>query len=267
MSALKQKARRQVSGILLLPVEDIVPNALQPRQLFDTDALQELADSIGRYGVLSPLTVRPSGSKWELVAGERRLRAAKLAGLQEVPCISLDVGDAESGVIALVENLQRRDLDYIEEARGIARLIESFGLSQEEVAQRLGKSQSSVANKLRLLHLPPDVQDGLLEAGLTERHGRALLRLGDDDERREALHYIAQHDLTVAAADRYIDRLLQEKEQVGNTGRTLFVLKDVRIFMNTLLHAVDIMRQGGVNVDVHRLQSSDEVTVTISIRR
>lgn len=267
MSALKQKARRQVSGILSLPVDDIEPNALQPRQLFDANALRELADSIKRYGVLSPLTVRPLGAKWELIAGERRLRAAKLAGLREVPCIPLDIGDADSGAIALVENLQRRDLDYIEEAQGIARLVESFGLSQEEVARRLGKSQSSVANKLRLLRLPPDVQAGLLEAGLTERHGRALLRLADDDERREALRYIAQHDLTVAAADRYIDRLLQEKDQAESAGRTLFVLKDVRVFMNTLLHAVEIMRQGGVNVDVHRLQSSDELTVTINIRR
>jgi ParB family chromosome partitioning protein len=230
--------------------------------------LGELADSIQRYGVLCPLSVRAKMGRYELVAGERRLRAARLAGLTEVPCIVLDVDSAQSGAIALVENLQRQDLDYIEQAQGIARLIELFGLSQEECARQLGKSQSAVANKLRLLKLPQDILDKLRSGGLSERHGRALLRLPDDGLRRRALDYILSHHLTVAAADAYIDKLLSPPvEDPEPPGRTLFVLKDVRVFLNSLAHSVELMRQGGIGVSVEREESEEELTVMIHIRR
>lgn len=267
MPVLKTKPRRPVGVILSIPIEDIVPNTMQPRRQFDPEALQELADSIGRYGVLSPLTVRPLGSRWELIAGERRLRAARMAGLREVPCIQMDIGQVDSGTIALVENLQRRDLDWLEEARGIAKLIEDFGLNQEEVARRLGKSQPAVANKLRLLRLPEDVQERLLAAGLSERHGRALLRLPEDEVRRAALEVFIKRHLSVAEADRYVDGLLRQKEVLAPTQNTLFVMKDIQVFMNTLEHAVDLMQRGGMNVDVLRSQSEQEVTVTVRIRR
>lgn len=168
---------------------------------------------------MNPLSVRIRGSRYELVAGERRLRAAKLAGLREVPCILLDVNMEDASLIALVENLQRRDLDFIEEANGINQLIRMFGMSQEEAARRIGKSQSAVANKLRLLKLPQDVLEGLRENGLSERHGRALLRLPSPPEQREALMYIVDNGLTVAATDAYVDALLARPGRSSGAGK------------------------------------------------
>ena len=258
--------RKTEEGVLSLPVENIGPNPFQPRQVFDRRGLEQLAESIRQYGVLSPLSVRWRSGQYELVAGERRLRAARMAGLERVPCILLDVDGADSGAIALVENLQRQDLDYIEQAQGIARLIDLFGLSQEECARRLGKSQSAVANKLRLLRLPQDILDRLRAERLTERHGRALLRLRSDDARRRALGHIIDRQLSVAATDNYIDGLLEEAGPDGK-GRTRFVLKDVRVFLNTLQHSVNVMRQGGVDVGLQREQTDQEMVVTIRIKR
>lgn len=268
MPIVKAGRRRTGEAIVQLGVDEILPNPFQPRQIFDRRGLEELAESIGRYGVLSPLSVRCRCGRYELVAGERRLRAARLAGLERVPCVVLDVDGADSGAIALVENLQRQDLDFVEQAQGIARLIELFGLSQEECARRLGKSQPAIANKLRLLKLPPDVLERLRAAGLTERHGRALLRLPEDESRRRALEHIAVHQLTVAATDRYIDGLLHPAE-AGPEEKPVnrFVLKDVRVFLNSLQHNVDMMRQGGVDVGVQREQTEQEMVVTIRIRR
>ena len=189
-------------AVLYLRIEEIAPNPMQPRRRFDEAALAELSESIRNYGVLNPLTVRQRAGRYELVAGERRLRAAKLAGLREVPCLLLDVDLEDAGLIALVENLQRRDLDFLEEAEGLRQLIDRFGLSQEEAARRIGKSQSAVANKLRLLRLPPDVLEGLRLNGLTERHGRALLRLPEPEAQRAALAVILERGMTVAEIGR-----------------------------------------------------------------
>ena len=256
--------------VLTLRVEDIRPNPHQPRQTFDDEGLRELASSIRRHGILQPLTVRSAGGgKWELVAGERRLRAAKLAGLEKVPCIRREADDRESALLALVENLQRRDLDFIEEANGINQLIRMFGMSQEEAARRIGKSQSAVANKLRLLRLPPDVLEALRQNGLTERHGRALLRLPDGDRQRAALLYIIDNGLTVAATDAYIDALLQEPEPEPEPprpgSRRTFVLKDVRVFLNSLSRSIDLMKQGGIDAGVQREETEDRLILTISI--
>ena len=266
MPILKTR-RRTEESVVMIPVGDIVPNPFQPRQVFDAGALQALAESIRQYGVLSPLSVRPRDGRNQLVAGERRLRAARLAGLERVPCLVMDVDGPESGAIALVENLQREDLDFIEQARGIARLIDLFGFSQEECARRLGKSQSAIANKLRLLKLPGDVLDKLRAAELTERHGRALLRLPDDDVRRRALDQIVDRQLSVAATDDYIDSLLARADAHAAPGRSRLVLKDVRVFLNTLQRSVDVMRRGGVDVGLEREQTDREMVVTIRIRR
>ena len=206
---------------------------------------------------------RPEG--YELVAGERRLRAAKLAGLVEVPCIVMELNMEEASLIALVENLQRRDLDFIEEARGIAQLIRLFGMSQEECARRLGKSQSAVANKLRLLRLPDDVLQGLRNAGLTERHGRALLRLNTPQEQRDALAYIISRDLTVAATDAYVERLLEAQAAPDPEKQKTFILKDVRVFLNTLSHSLDMMKQGGIDAGMQRQETEDALILTINI--
>lgn len=271
MQALRNRPSIRRGGIIYLRIDDIAPSPVQPRKRFDDEALLELSESIRNYGILNPLTVRLRNGRYELVAGERRLRAAKLAGLREVPCILLDVNMEDASLIALVENLQRRDLDFLEEAAGISQLIRMFGMSQEEAARRIGKSQSAVANKLRLLKLPQDVLDGLRENGLTERHGRALLRLTGPGTQREALAYIVDNGLTVAATDAYIDALLSEPapepEPVPEKPepRRTFVLKDVRVFLNTLSHSIDLMKQGGIDAGLQRRETDDSLILTISI--
>ena len=271
MQALRSRPGVRRGGIIYLRTDELSPNPVQPRRRFDDETLAELSESIKTYGILNPLTVRLRGGKYELVAGERRLRAAKLAGLQEVPCILLDVNMEDASLIALVENLQRRDLDFIEEAAGINQLIRMFGMSQEEAARRIGKSQSAVANKLRLLKLPPDVLEALRENGLTERHGRALLRLQRPEAQREALAYIIDNGLTVAATDAYVDALLSSPEpeppaepEKPEHKRT-FVLKDVRVFLNTLSRSIDLMKQGGIDAGVQRQETEDSLILTISI--
>ena len=251
------------AGIVQLAVADIDPNPNQPRTVFDPSALEELAASIREYGVISPLSVRLHYGRYELVAGERRLRAARMAGLKKVPCVVLDVDMEESSMLAMVENVQRQDLNFAEEARGIANLIRLFDMSQEECARRLGRSQSAVANKLRLLRLPQDVLEGALDAGLTERHARALLRLRAPDEQRRALEYIAAKGLNVAQTDEYVDSLLAPP--ASPPPRRALILKDVRVFLNSLSHSLDVMKRGGIEAGMTRRETEDELIVTISI--
>ena len=268
MQACPTRPALRRGGIVWLPTDAIAPNPVQPRRSFDDSALEELSRSIRSYGILNPLTVRCCGRKYELVAGERRLRAAKLAGLREVPCILLDVNMEDAGFLALVENLQRRDLDFIEEAMGLSRLIRMFGMSQEEAARRIGKSQSAVANKLRLLKLPPDVLEKLRASGLTERHGRALLRLSDPNAQRAALEIIAERSMTVAAAEEYIESLLAEpadKTAERPEPRRTLVLKDVRVFLNSLNRSLEVMKQGGIDAGLRREETEDSLILTISI--
>lgn len=267
MQALRSRPGLRRGGIIYLSTEELLPNPVQPRKHFDEESLQELCESIRCYGVLNPLTVRLRAGRYELVAGERRLRAARLAGLREVPCLPLEVNMEEASLIALVENLQRQDLDFVEEAAGIRQLILLFGMSQEEAARRLGKSQSAVANKLRLLRLPPDVLDTLKEHGLTERHGRALLRLSEADRQRAALQHIIERELTVAATDAYIETLLQAEEPRPESpgARRTFVLKDVRVFLNTLSRSIEVMKQGGIDAGLQRRETEDSLILTISI--
>lgn len=269
MQTLRSRPGIRRGGIIYLRPDQLEPNPVQPRRIFDEEALSELSESIRVYGILNPLTVRLRQGRYELVAGERRLRAAQLAGLREVPCILLDVNMEDAGLIALVENLQRRDLDFVEEAEGLSRLIRMFGMSQEEAARRIGKSQSAVANKLRLLRLGDEMLSALRDNGLSERHGRALLRLKDEEQRREALEHIIENGLTVAASDRYIDELLSRPEESApeekpRTKRS-FVLKDVRVFLNTLSRSIDLMKQGGIAAGMQRQETEDALIVTISI--
>ena len=233
MAKTKRLSVLESGRVLYLPAARIRPNPLQPRKHFDTGGLQELAGSIRQYGVLQPLTVRKAGGAYELVAGERRLRAARLAGLTEVPCLLADVDEEASGMLALVENLQRRDLDYIEEAEGLQKLMQQYHLSQEQAARRIGKSQSAVANKLRILRHPPSVLQALRESHLTERHARAVLRL-PESRRTAALEKIARDKLSVREADRLVDAMLAApKDTPGPCRSTVPMVGDVRLFVNT----------------------------------
>ncbi len=250
--------------ILYLPTSRIRPNPLQPRRHFDAAGLQELAESIRQYGVLQPLSVRKTDGAYELVAGERRLRAARLAGLDEVPCLLVSACEEVSGMLALVENLQRRDLDYMEEAAGIQRLMQQYHLSQEQAAQRIGKSQSAVANKLRILRHPPAVLQALRENHLTERHARALLKLPLESERLRVIDLIAQNDWTVARTEAYIDTLLAprtpQRRELGG-----FVLRDVRVLVNAIDHQIDLVRTAGIAAQRERQETDREIILTIRI--
>ena len=232
-----------------------------------TPALRELAESIGRYGILQPLTVRRGEDGYELIAGERRLRAAKLAGLREVPCLAVRSDEEESALLSLIENLQRQDLHYMEEAAAIAKLIAVYDLSQEQAAERLGKSQSAVANKLRLLRLSPACVALLREGGLSERHARALLRLSDENERLAALRVIVERGCNVAQAEAYIESVLQRAAVTPPRRRPTFIVKDVRLFLNTIRRSMGIMQRAGVDAACEREDTDEEIRLTIRIPR
>ncbi|MBQ4566390.1 MAG: ParB/RepB/Spo0J family partition protein [Oscillospiraceae bacterium] len=250
--------------ILYVPVKRIRPNPAQPRKIFDPEGLRELASSIRCYGILQPLTVRRKEGEYELVAGERRLRAAKLAGLWEVPCILLSVDEEQSGMVALVENLQRRDLDYIEEAEGLSRLMRLYGLSQEQAAARVGKSQSAVANKLRLLRHSPVILEKLREHGLSERHARALLKLPGEEERLQVLEVIVRQQLNVAKTEAYIDSFLA-KQQAPKKGIRKLILRDVRLFLNSVNHSLDLVRGAGIDARAEQAETEQEIILTIRL--
>jgi len=251
--------------VMYLPTDTLHPNPHQPRRDFDEGALHELSESIRRYGILQPLTVRRTEKGYELIAGERRLRAAMLAGLREVPCLLARSSEEESALLALIENLQRRDLHYLEEAAAIAQLIAAYGLSQEQAAEKLGKSQSAVANKLRLLRLSPDCTRLLREKGLSERHARALLRLADEEDRLQALRTIIARGYNVAQSEAYIERLIKVKQKTPPPRVPTYIIKDVRIFLNTIRRSVDVMQRAGVQADVRREDTEDGILLTIRI--
>ena len=271
MQLLRKKGMLDSTRVLFLPVDAIAPNPHQPRRVFPQHELEELADSIRALGLLQPLTVRRSGSGWELVAGERRLRAAKLAGLTEVPCLSLQIDSQRSSLLALVENLQRKDLDFWEEALALDKLSSTYHLSQEEAARRIGKSQSAVANKLRLLKLPGPVLERLRDAGATERHARALLPLGDPELQTQAADAIIKEKLTVAQTEALVEHLLHPAHEApappARRPRRVFVVKDVRLFLNTLNRGVALMRSAGVDAQCQREDRDGEILLTIHIPR
>jgi ParB family chromosome partitioning protein len=266
MQKAKSKMQLESGRILFLPVDRIRPNPGQPRKIFDRQALQELADSIAQHGLLQPVCVRRQDGCYVLIAGERRLRAAKLAGMEQIPCILMDMDEEQSGAAALVENLQRRDLDYIEEAQGIDRLMRMSGMNQEQAAARLGKSQSAVANKLRLLKHSPAVLAALRSAQLTERHARALLRLPGEAERLEAVRVIASKQMNVAKTEAYIDALLARAAR-PRQGMRKFVLKDVRLFLNSVDHHLETMKKAGICAACTREDTEDEIVLTIRLPR
>ena len=212
MQCTKLKTYMETGRVVFLPPSRIIPNPAQPRTVFSPDALQELADSIRIHGILQPLSVRKGETHYELIAGERRYRAAQLAGLKEIPCIVMRMNDTESSLAALLENLQRQDLNFVEEAKAYSRLMTRFSLSQEQVAKAVGKSQSAVCNTLRLLRHSEAVLTKLLEHNLTQRHGRALLKLDSEPQKLSAISHIARNSLSVSQTEQYIDSLLKPSQ-------------------------------------------------------
>ena len=255
----------QSGRIHMLPIDRISPNPRQPRRHFPEQPLRELADSIRQHGVLQPLSVQKTPGGYVLVAGERRLRAAGMAGLTHVPCILVRASPQDSALLALVENLQRSDLHYLEEAAAISKLITAYGMSQEEAARRLGRSQPAVANKLRLLRLSPACGEKLREYGLTERHARALLRLEGEDIQLAALCHMGEKGLNVAAAEEYVESLLQKRQQDVKAPKRIYIIKDVRLFLNSLDRGMEVIRQAGIDARCDRQESEEAITLTIQI--
>lgn len=252
---------RSAGQVLLIPNEIIYPNPNQPRRSFDQEELVNLAISIRMNGILQPITVRETEKGYEVVSGERRLRASRLAGMHSVPCIVIDVNSFKSAIYALIENLQRQNLGYFEEAVAIERLMKDFGLSQEETAKQLGKAPSTVSNKLRLLSLQGEARDLLCQHGLSERHARALLRL-PEEKILPVLHKIIERKLNVTQTEAYIEEILSEK-QGSRITKTMF--SDVKIFLKTINHAVDTMKKAGIRADIKKEEQDESYVYHIKI--
>ncbi|MBC8532057.1 ParB/RepB/Spo0J family partition protein [Gehongia tenuis] len=263
---LVREAVKEDGRILLLPVDSVWPNPYQPRRTFSDEALFELSQSIRQLGLLQPITVRQVGiHAYELIAGERRLRAAKLAGLREIPAQVIKAYEGESALMALVENLQRENLSYMEEALGYQSLIKEHNLTQEEVARQVGKSQSTVANKLRILRLPKAVKDELNASGLSERHARALLRLPDEESQLSALRKAVKGHLTVQKLEALVEDELQEKTPAKPKRRIFMVYKDHRLFVNTMKNAVREMNAQGIRAEYSQKRLDDQLEIKVII--
>ena len=257
MQCQKLRTYMETGRVVFLPAKAIRPNPAQPRELFRQEELSDLAESIRQHGVLQPLSVRRVGVQYELIAGERRLRAAAMAGLTEVPCILMQMDDRESGLAAMVENLQRQDLDFIEEAMGISRLMELGNLSQEQAARQLGKSQSAIANKLRLLRHSDPVLAALREAQLTERHARALLRLPDEETKLAAIRQIREKQMSVARTESYVESLLRSPAKKKSP--------QVGAFLNSLSQSLAKIQLSGIPAVSERRETDSQIVVTITI--
>lgn len=260
-----KSAKYKIGGqIILIPQEDIYPNPNQPRSHFDFDELEGLAQSIRQNGIIQPIAVRVNASgNYELISGERRLRASRLVGISLIPCIIMEASDEKSALFALIENMQRSDLGFFEEASAIEKLIVDFNMSRDDVCRKLGKAAPTISNKLRLLKLPEDVRLKITQEGLTERHARALLRLPTRAQLDRALSIISDRRLNVAESEKLIDQMLSADK--SSKKPTVKLFKDVRIFVNTLNHAVDTMRRAGIEADSAKSETDEYIEYIVRI--
>ena len=254
---MKFSKQRTVNRVVLLDVNEITSSPYQPRRQFDPKGMKELADSISQSGLLQPITVRRTETGYELIAGERRLMACRMLHLDKIPAIVEQFDDEKSAVFSLVENLQRKDLNYFEEAVGIQQLMQRCEMTQQQVAERLGKAQSTVANKLRLLTFSEPLRRRMLDAGLTERHARALLKLPDEITVAAALEHIV----------RDVDALLEpvEEQEEPRRATRLFIVKDLRVFMNTISKAVSTMKLAGIDINTTKVEDEEYICYTMRI--
>ncbi len=250
--------------VVKVDINSIYPNPYQPRKTFDDEALADLSASIAQYGVLQPLLVAPGEKGYILIAGERRLRASKLAGLAEVPVLISEYTTQQIAEIALIENLQREDLHFLEEAEGYEKLMNQFKLTQDAMAARVGKKQSTIANKLRLLKLSATVRAQLRTAELTERHARALLKLKDEAEQLDVLQVIVKNKYNVSQTEQYIAKLSEAK--VPEKKKRLVIVNDVRIYLNSIKQVVDAIKTVGIPVNMEQTLEGDEVVINLRIK-
>lgn len=251
--------------VVKVAIDQIFPNPYQPRKNFDEEALRDLSASIAQFGVLQPLLVAPADNgRYMLIAGERRLRASKMAKLQEVPVIISEYTSQQIAEIALIENLQREDLHFLEEAEGYEKLMEEFHLTQEAMAARVGKKQSTIANKLRLLRLSDRIRKILVEGGLTERHARALLKLDDEEKQVQVLTVVIDNGYSVRQTESYIEKLLEDKNQEKK--KRMVIVNDVRIYLNSIKQVVSAIKDVGIPVAMEQTVEGDDVIVSLRIK-
>lgn len=229
-------------AVTYIQMDKIFANPSQPRKIFKDEALEELSGSIKEYGVLQPILLRDDGKGYTIIAGERRFKAAKLAGLDKIPAIIKTMDSREVALIALVENVQREDLNFLEEARGYKKLMDDFGLTQTEIAEKMNKKQSTISNKIRLLTLPEDIQESILNNNLTERHARALLKLGDEDDRRQVIKRIVDNSLNVKQTERLIEEIQAKKEDALRKKNKINYIS-YKIYLNTLRKAFNQIKE------------------------
>ena len=257
--------KKQAGKIYFLPIDQIHPSPFQARRTFEEQELAGLAQSIRENGLLQPISVRKVEGGYELVAGERRLRACKLAQMTTIPAILCSYADEQTAALGLLENIQRTDLNPFEQAQGLRDVIALWDCTQAEAAKRLGMAQPTLANKLRLLRLSPDCVRLLREHDLSERHARALLRLTDEEDRLKALQVIAARGYNVAQSEAYIEELLKLKQKTPPPRLPTYIVKDVRIFLNTIRHSLGLMQRAGVQADMQREDTDDGILLTIRI--
>lgn len=251
--------------VVKIAIDKIFPNPYQPRKTFDEEALRDLAASIAQYGVLQPLLVAPAeNGRYMLIAGERRLRASKMAELQEVPVIISEYTSQQIAEIALIENLQREDLHFLEEAEGYEKLMQQFHITQEAMAVRVGKKQSTIANKLRLLRLSDRIRKILVEANLSERHARALLKLDDEEKQVQVLTAVIDNGYSVRQTENYIEKMLADKKQEKK--KRLVIVNDVRIYLNSIKQVVNAIKGVGIPVNMEQTVDGEDVIVSLRIK-
>lgn len=251
--------------VVKIAIDKIFPNPYQPRKTFDEEALRDLAASIAQYGVLQPLLVAPAeNGRYMLIAGERRLRASKMAELQEVPVIISEYTSQQIAEIALIENLQREDLHFLEEAEGYEKLMQQFHITQEAMAARVGKKQSTIANKLRLLRLSDRIRKILVEANLSERHARALLKLDDEEKQVQVLTAVIDNGYSVRQTENYIEKMLADKKQEKK--KRLVIVNDVRIYLNSIKQVVNAIKDVGIPVNMEQTVDGEDVIVSLRIK-
>lgn len=256
---------REIGKIFDVSISDIRTNPSQPRRYFSTEQLTSLAKSISQDGIIQPLSVRRVEGGFELISGERRLRAAKMAGMLTVPCILINADEKRSAVMSLIENIQRAQLNFFEEAMALEKLVKTFGLTQEEIAVRLGYAQSTIANKLRLLRLTKEEQSIITEHGLSERHARTLLRVQDTPLRKSILLKAVNGGWTVTQLEGCIKKLEEQELHRKSIRKSAVMLRDVKMFFNTVNKAVDVMRLAGVDADTQRIDHDDYIEYIIKI--
>ena len=253
---------RDLEEIIQIPTEKLLPNPYQPRKQFKSEDMLSLADSIKENGILQPLLCRQINHSdyYELIAGERRLRGAILANLQTVPCIIVDCEYEDSAVFSILENIQRADLNFFEEAQAISHLMNTFGMTQQQISKKLGRSQSALSNKLRLLRLPADVRYFIDKEGLTERHARALLKIDNEKDMWTTLRVITERHLNVEQTEAYIDSLTNKEKK-----NVIKVFKDIRIFVNTVNKAIATMKESGINAESDKTETDEYIEFRVRI--